>query len=171
MREKIAPVPAFFDVTRNTILVNGRPVQVLALTHEQDTLTAVMPYMSAACHPCPVSNFWGRSARCPPECKPHDAIWYWHMDRFFVFRTYGFKVDTTQNAEQNVDTLSKNLALSSGLSGGCVSDTTKQSWEFLSEGPGFNFDTARKAEQKLDTLRKTIAFSSVFFRRPCFGYY
>ena len=59
-------------------------LEVLVLTHEAEQVKCVMPYMSAACAPMPVINFWGRSARKAPECKPHDSIWHWFMDRLLA---------------------------------------------------------------------------------------
>jgi hypothetical protein len=81
IRAKFAVAPAGYHPSRNTTIVNGRPVQILVLTHENETLSAKMPYMSAACGGCPIMLMWGRCARKAPECTPATSIWWWFMDR------------------------------------------------------------------------------------------
>ena len=81
IRDQMTLTPAGFHPPRNTTFINGRPVQILVLTHEAEAMTAKMPYMSAAAAGCPVLLMWGRCARKPPECTPHTSIWWWFMDR------------------------------------------------------------------------------------------
>ena len=81
IRQKFALTPAGLNPARNIAMINGRPVVILVLTHEAETLSAKMPYMSAACEGCPVFLMWGRCARKEPTCTPATSIFWWFMDR------------------------------------------------------------------------------------------
>ena len=81
IRQKFALTPAGLNPARNIAMINGRPVVILVLTHEAETLSAKMPYMSAACEGCPVMLMWGRCARKEPTCTPATSIFWWFMDR------------------------------------------------------------------------------------------
>ena len=80
IRMECTQAPIGFHPSRSTTMVNGRPVQILVLTHEEESRTARMPYMTAASGGCPVLLMWGRCAKKEPSCKAGESIWYWFMD-------------------------------------------------------------------------------------------
>ena len=71
-----AAFPTGFEPQRHSTYIMGRPVQVLALTHEKATAEERMPYLSWLFHPVPVHNLVGRTADMEPECSKCFCVWY-----------------------------------------------------------------------------------------------
>ena len=72
-----------FEPQRHTMLVEGRPTQVLVLTHEGAVAPVTLPYLGAKWFPMPILNLFGRSARADPAIHSHGACWYGWRDMGF----------------------------------------------------------------------------------------
>ena len=75
-----------FEPQRHTMFVEGRPTQVLVLTHEGARAPVTLPYLGAKWFPMPILNLFGRSARADPAIHSHGACWYGWRDMGFHLR-------------------------------------------------------------------------------------
>ena len=73
-----------FEPQRHTMVVEGRPTQVLVLTHERAVAPVTLPYLGAKWFPMPIVNLFGRSARADPPIHSHSACWYGWRDIGFI---------------------------------------------------------------------------------------
>ena len=81
-----------FEPQRHTMFVEGRPTQVLVLTHERAEAPVTLPYLGAKWFPMPILNLFGRSARADPPIHSHSACWYGWRDKGFILDAeYHFK--------------------------------------------------------------------------------
>ena len=72
-----------FEPQRHTMFIEGRPTQVIVLTHERANLPEALPYLGAKWYPMPILNIFGRSARAEPAVHSHSAVWYGWRDNLF----------------------------------------------------------------------------------------
>ena len=70
-----------FEPQRHTMFVEGRPTQVLVLTHEKATPPEMLPYLGAKWFPMPILNIYGRCGKAEPEVHGHSAVWYGWRER------------------------------------------------------------------------------------------
>ena len=76
-----------FEPQRHTMFVEGRPTQVLVLTHEKASPPEMLPYLGAKWFPMPILNIYGRCGKAEPQVHGYSAGWYGWRDRvskFFV---------------------------------------------------------------------------------------
>ena len=78
-----------FEPQRHTMVVEGRPTQVLVLTHEGARAPEALPYLGAKWFPMPILNIFGRCARAEPAVHTHAAVWHGWRESFFYQRCRG----------------------------------------------------------------------------------
>ena len=76
-RHTVATKPAAGDPFRQTFLVEGRPTQILVITHPEATVEEQVPYLAHMCWPLPAVELFGRSARTAPACRTEHAVMHW----------------------------------------------------------------------------------------------
>ena len=69
-----------FEPQRHIMFVEGRPTQVLVLTHERASPPEMLPYLGAKWYPMPILNIYGRCAKEEPAVHGYSAGWYGWRD-------------------------------------------------------------------------------------------
>ena len=76
-RRNVASKPAASDPFRQTFLVEGRPTQILVITHPDATVEEKVPYLAHLSWPLPAVELFGRSAKRAPVCRTERVVMHW----------------------------------------------------------------------------------------------
>ena len=70
-----------YEPQRNTMMILGRPVQALLLSHHRAVQEETEPYLHSKLLPLEPVVLFGREARHEPQCHPEECVYYAWRDR------------------------------------------------------------------------------------------